>query len=276
VKDCGSDDGAGRSGEGGTSGRHLKEDQTEREDVGSRVDLVAAQLLRRHVGERADRGAFAGQHRRRGGRQGDGVLTSHPRRGLGDAEVEQLRTPCREKDVRGFDVAMNDPGAVGGGERVGQRNRGVEQDGHLQRALPQTLFERIALEELHDDERLLLRGFADVINRADVGMVQRGDRPGFALKTLACQVGAGEPRRQHLDGDLAVEAGVAGAVDLAHPTFAKLGKDLVWTDRLPDHKQGLSMATVETTSDGSRRVPADRAMSTAEAASLTANSILSP
>ena len=32
---------------------------------------------------------------------------------------------------------------------------------------------------------------------------------------------------------------------LAHSTFAKLGKDLVGTDRLPDHTQVPSMATVD-------------------------------
>ena len=122
---------------------------------------------------------------------------------------------------------MNDSGGVRGGERVGQRNRCLQQDRELERALAQPLLERFALEELHDDERLLLRGFADVVDGADVRVVQRGDRPCFTLKPLACQVGAGEPRRQHLDGDLAVEARVARAIDLAHAAGADGGDDLV-------------------------------------------------
>ncbi len=58
-------------------------------------------------------------------------------------------------------------------------------------------------------------------------MVQRGDRPRFTLKPLARELGAGEARRQHLDGDLAVEAAVARAIDLAHTAGADGGDDLV-------------------------------------------------
>ena len=38
---------------------------------------------------------------------------------------------------------------------------------------------------------------------------------------------------------------VGRAIDLAHSTFTKLGKDLVWTDRLTDHCQVLSLALVD-------------------------------
>ena len=119
---------------------------------------------------------------------------------------------------------MDDPGAVRVGERVGQRKRRLEQGGNLERPLAQPHLERFALEELHDDERLLLRCFADVVDGADVRVVQRGDRPCFTLKPLAREVGAGEPRRQHLDGDLAVEARVARAIDLAHTAGADGGR----------------------------------------------------
>ena len=59
------------------------------------------------------------------------------------------------------------------------------------------------------------------------GVVQGGDRAGFALEPLL-QVGIGRDMLgQHLDGDGAVQAGVGGLVDLAHAPCAEGGLDLV-------------------------------------------------
>jgi len=41
--------------------------------------------------------------------------------------------------------------------------------------------------------------------------------------------------RQDLDGNLAAEHGVGGAIDLAHSAFAQLGGDAVMRERLTDH-----------------------------------------
>jgi hypothetical protein len=61
---------------------------------------------------------------------------------------------------------------------------------------------------------------ADVIQGADVGVVQSRYGLRFALEAgAAIRVGA-ELGRQHLDGDAAVEAGVAGLEDPAHSTLA--------------------------------------------------------
>ena len=188
MKDGGRDDGGGRAGKSRTAGCHLEEDKPEREDVGACVDLVAAQLLRRHVRERADSGPFGGQHRSWRARLGNGVCASDLRRRLGDTEIEQLRAPCRQEDIRRFDVTMNDSGGVRCRKRLGQCNRRLHHNGQVERALEQPLVERFALEELHDDEGLVFRRFADVVDGADVRMVQRGDRPRFTLKPLACEL----------------------------------------------------------------------------------------
>ena len=68
---------------------------------------------------------------------------------------------------------------------------------------------------------------ADVVERADVRMVERRDRPRLALEALAdCGFG-GELRRQHLDRDVAIEPRVAGAIHLAHAAGAEQRDDLV-------------------------------------------------
>jgi hypothetical protein len=46
-------------------------------------------------------------------------------------------------------------------------------------------------------------------------VIERGDGARFALEAVAV------PRRQLLDGDDAIEARVAGLVDLAHPARAE-------------------------------------------------------
>src|SRR6185503_6070569 len=85
--------------------------------------------------------------------------------------------------------------------------------------------QRLALEQLHDQIVV-----ADVVEGADVRMVQRRDRLRLALEARA-QIGSMcELRRQDLDGDAAIEPGVAGAVDLAHPARAERPDDLVWTE----------------------------------------------
>ena len=68
---------------------------------------------------------------------------------------------------------------------------------------------------------------ADVVEGANVRMVQAGDRLGFALEPLL-QIGiSGDMRGQHFDGDSAVQAGISGFVDLAHTPSAEGSVDLV-------------------------------------------------
>ena len=58
-------------------------------------------------------------------------------------------------------------------------------------------------------------------------VVQRRDGSGFAIEPLA-QIGiGGDVRGQDLDGDRAIEAGIARLVDLAHAAGANCAYDLI-------------------------------------------------
>ncbi len=57
---------------------------------------------------------------------------------------------------------------------------------------------------------------ADVVQRADVRVVQRGDGLRFTLEPGQVGRVGREGRRQHLERDDAIETGVAGAIHLAH------------------------------------------------------------
>ena len=72
------------------------------------------------------------------------------------------------------------------------------------RPLLQPLGQGLPVEILHDDEEVDPVLIPVVVERADVGMVQAGDRLGLALEPLL-QIGAiCDMLGQHLDGDSAV------------------------------------------------------------------------
>jgi hypothetical protein len=95
-------------------------------------------------------------------------------------------------------------------------------------ALLDALGERVDANELHDQ----IIG-ADVVELADSGVVQRGDGAGLALESL------GELLLQDLDGDDAIEAGIAGLVDVAHATGADGGENFVGSQSSPRRERHL-------------------------------------
>ena len=71
----------------------------------------------------------------------------------------------------------------------------------------------------------------DRVNRDDVGMVQRGDRPRFAGETLPVFAAGDGAGWKDFQGDGTVEFAVFRDVDLAHPAFAKQSDDAIVVER---------------------------------------------
>src|SRR5260370_30926117 len=95
-----------------------------------------------------------------------------------------------------------------------------------QASLRQAMGEALALQELHDQVfRIPL--VADVMERADVRMVERRDGLRLAFEAHAGIAAPGQARGQDLDRDRAVEPRVPGLVDLPHPAGADRRDDLV-------------------------------------------------
>ena len=153
-----------------------------------------------------------------------GGLVQHP---LGEPKVEDLRPVCGEENVRRFDVAVDDARGVRRIERAGQRGGDLDQFGFAERSARQPLLQRLALQQLHDEERHALGRRADIVDGADVRVLQRGNRAGLALEPRAALRIARDVERQHLDGDGPIEPRVAGRVDFAHPARAEQRDDLV-------------------------------------------------
>ena len=76
---------------------------------------------------------------------------------------------------------------------------------------------------------------SDVVQRADVRMIERRNRTRLPLEALAELRPRGGLSDDDFDGDGAIEAGVARLVDFPHAAFAELGDDLVRTQALADH-----------------------------------------
>ena len=96
------------------------------------------------------------------------------------------------------------------------------------------MLQRHAVQKFHGDEGLPIL-LADVVDGADVGMVQRRRGLGFALKAGEGLRVAGNIFRQELQGDEAMQPRVFGFVNHAHPAAAELLDDAVMRNGLADH-----------------------------------------
>jgi hypothetical protein len=90
-----------------------------------------------------------------------------------------------------------------------------------------------AVQKLHGDERLSAL-LADVVNRADVGMVQRGRGLGFALKASERLWATGNVFGQEFHSDEAMQPRVFGLIYHAHAATPEFLDDAVVRDGLAD------------------------------------------
>ena len=124
---------------------------------------------------------------------------------------------------------MNDPAPVGAVHRGGQIDRVGEHLLEGQRALGQARRERLALDVLHHQEvHAVLITY--VVERADVRVIQRGDRPRFALESFACHRIHMKQRGQDLDSHGSGQASITALVDLPHAAGSQKSGDLIRTE----------------------------------------------
>jgi hypothetical protein len=207
--------------EGLVAGEELVHHGADREDVGALVDPLAPDLLGRHVVRRA-------HDRPRLGHLGG----AEP----GQAEVHDLhRARGQQVDVRGLEVAVDDALGVGVGEAVADLldHRELVLEPREGPARDDVLEVR-ALEQLHHeiDEPLL---FVELEDGDDVAVVELRGGPRFPVEPLAERLVGAERRRDRLDGDVPVQDGVVGLVDLAHRPLTDLVDDLVLSELGPLH-----------------------------------------
>ena len=129
---------------------------------------------------------------------------------------------------------MDDAFGVGGVECVGDFNGEGNELIAGKRATADEMVERDAIEELHGDEGLALV-LPDIVDGANVGMVESGRGLSFATETGQSLGIAGEFGGEKLEGDEAMQARVFGLVDDAHAASAEFFGDAVVRDGIGGH-----------------------------------------
>ena len=134
---------------------------------------------------------------------------------------------------------MHDAFRVRGIERIGYFDRQLQQPLILQRAAGNHMLQRDPIQVLHGDEpeAVVVR---DLVDGADVGMVQGGGGPGFAPKAFQRLRIFRHFIGQELEGNEAPEHRVLGLVHHAHAAATQLLLDTVMGDDLADHREGTN------------------------------------
>jgi hypothetical protein len=213
----------------------LEQDHAERPDVRTLVHGAAARLLGGHVGGRAE------QHAHGGGPGGHGGRVRHLRAGIAARRVAGLCEPEVEHlqgavgplaNVRGLQVAVHDARLMRGFERVGHLAREDDHLGRADRPVPEARGEILAFYQFHHDgaaSGLLLHPK----NLRDVRVVEGGERAGLALESREALGVGGQRFGQHLDGDVAGEAGISRPIHLAHAAGTQDGDDFIGAQSCP-------------------------------------------
>ena len=117
---------------------------------------------------------------------GERLKRTRPMRGLPlrHAKVEQLGTGLSQHHVGGLQVAVNDAVPMRMIERLGNLDRMAQDLVSGQGAASETVRDRFALQQLHHEVVAAVRS-TNVIQRADVRVIQAGDRLRFNLEALA-------------------------------------------------------------------------------------------
>src|SRR5205085_5199373 len=92
-----------------------------------------------------------------------------------------------------------------------------------QRTPGDAIGQRLAFQKLHDEVVL-----ADVVERADMRVIELGDRARFPFETRLELHVLRELGRKNLDGHTAIEPRVASSPNLAHPARPERRNDFVW------------------------------------------------
>ncbi len=110
---------------------------------------------------------------------------------------------------------MHDPALVGGLQGRRDLARDGQRVGNRQLASSEPLGERRSFNEFEDERQDPIRLF-EAVNRRNVGVVERGEYPRFALKSGSKLRIQREVRHQQLERDRPTQARVGGAIHLPH------------------------------------------------------------
>src|SRR4029079_16147336 len=128
-------------------------------------------------------------------------------------------------------------------QRISDLNRKTEEHADFKRAQTHTVLERRSFEELHRDEGLAIVR-ADLVDRADSGVIQGRCRAGFPAKTFEGLRVIVEVFGQELECNKAAELSVLSFVNHTHAAAAELLKNAVMRNG-PTEQMARAPASME-------------------------------
>ena len=110
---------------------------------------------------------------------------------FGQAKIQELDPQLRQHRIGGFQISVDDFCAMCLVQPVRDLNAVLQSLVEWERAFLQSLRERLSLDVLHDDEidTVLL---ADIVERADVRVIELRDRLGLTLEACLALWALGE------------------------------------------------------------------------------------
>src|SRR5437867_1404736 len=179
--------------------KQLVKDEPEGKLVRTEINDLPAGLFGTHVINRAEYDARLSVRHRYSVVAGGG----HRGRVLGKPEIQDFDSPfAGQHHVLWLQVAMDDRGAMRGGEPVGELNANIEQLAYGDFTLSDERMKRVSIHQFRDDERNTAL-IPDIVNGQDIRMVERAGVTCFLLEALAAGGIGGELHRQHLERHLA-------------------------------------------------------------------------
>ena len=201
------------------SGQCFVEHHTDTPDVGARVEMLEPQLLGGHVLDRAAHDAGP-----------DHLLDAERIAHEGQSEVEHLHVAViAQHDVIGLDVAVDDAGRLGRGQRACHLREDVDDLADVESALRHPLAKRDAFHELGGDERMIV-DLSDLVDGENVRMVERRRGLRFMGQAIAMLATRHDVAAEYLQRHGAPKLGVSREIDLPHATRADGREDLVATE----------------------------------------------
>src|SRR5262249_8523 len=152
------------------------------------------------------------------------------------AKIKNLGVPALgNKNVGGLDVPMHDAPRVRGVQCVGHFDGNLKQLLHLHGLAPNSVLQGPALQIFHADEPFAVL-FADVMNRADVGMIEGGSSASLAMESLQRLAIPRKVIRKKFESDETAQASILGLINHAHTASAELLQDTVVRDSSPEDR----------------------------------------
>src|SRR6266496_2544052 len=159
---------------------------------------------------------------------------------LGKSEIENFGVSALgHKNIRRLDVTMDNALGMSGVEGLSNFNSHAQHGFELQRATGDHVLQRDPIQIFHDDVGFTVL-LADIVDGANIGMVQGRSSLGFATKTGERLGVASDFFRKEFERNKTVEARVFGLVHHAHAAATQLFDYFVMGNALADHWRNLT------------------------------------